>query len=93
MPDYQAQELPVRITACPQSPGACFAGHNYVSSDQWDTDFVIALLAVNFFLGIVGVVQVSRIVMHNSSKKSLPEQAEAVKEAAEQTIQVLELPT
>ncbi|KAH8885753.1 UPF0041-domain-containing protein [Thozetella sp. PMI_491] len=41
------------------------------------------LAAVNFFLGIVGVVQVSRIVSYNSSQKKLAETAkeDAVKVA------------
>ncbi|KAK2075262.1 hypothetical protein P8C59_009404 [Phyllachora maydis] len=35
------------------------------------------LAAVNFFLGLVGVVQVSRILVHRSAQKSLPEQVGA----------------
>ncbi|KAK4042501.1 hypothetical protein C8A01DRAFT_44513 [Parachaetomium inaequale] len=39
------------------------------------------LAAVNFFLGVVGVVQCSRILMWQQSQKGLPEAAEEVKEA------------
>lgn len=43
-----------------------------------DTDpMVYSLAAVNFFLGLVGVVQVSRILVHRSAQKSLPEQVGA----------------
>lgn len=38
---------------------------------------VYSLAAVNFFLGLVGVVQVSRILVHRSAQKSLPEQVGA----------------
>jgi len=42
----------------------------------------ILLAAVNFFLGMVGVVQITRIGMYNySSKKTLAEEVEPVKEA------------
>ncbi|KAI2632843.1 UPF0041-domain-containing protein [Xylaria nigripes] len=37
------------------------------------------LAAVNFFLGCVGLVQVTRIVMHNSSQKIEPAEADAKK--------------
>jgi hypothetical protein len=42
------------------------------------------LASVNFFLGLVGVVQVSRIVAYNSSQKKLTagQQVDAVKEGA-----------
>ncbi|KAK3298523.1 uncharacterized protein B0H64DRAFT_385391 [Chaetomium fimeti] len=39
------------------------------------------LAAVNFFLGVVGVVQCSRIIMWQQSQKGLPEKVEEVKEA------------
>lgn len=39
------------------------------------------LAAVNFFLGVVGVVQCSRIFLYRHSQKSLTETAEEVKEA------------
>ncbi|CAJ2504547.1 Uu.00g119410.m01.CDS01 [Anthostomella pinea] len=44
----------------------------------------ILLAAVNFFLGCVGVAQLTRIAIHNSSQKnqSLPEKAEAQVEQA-----------
>jgi len=44
----------------------------------------IMLASVNFFLGLVGVVQVSRILSYNSSQKKLTagEQIEAAKEGA-----------
>lgn len=47
-----------------------------------------SLAAVNFFLGIVGVIQVSRIVMYQQSlkKKSLPAVAAEVKEDAKDAI-------
>ncbi|KAK0729967.1 hypothetical protein B0H67DRAFT_17879 [Lasiosphaeris hirsuta] len=35
------------------------------------------LAAVNFFLGLVGVIQVSRIVMYNQSQKALTAKADA----------------
>jgi len=35
------------------------------------------LAAVNFFLGLVGVVQVSRIVMYNQSQKAIKAKADA----------------
>ena len=34
------------------------------------------LAAVNFFLGLVGIVQVSRIVMYNQSQKALKQKAD-----------------
>jgi len=40
------------------------------------------LAAVNFFLGIVGVIQCTRIGLWHQSQKALPEKAEEVKEAA-----------
>jgi hypothetical protein len=42
------------------------------------------LASVNFFLGLVGVVQVSRIFMYNSSQKKLTsgQQIEAAKDSA-----------
>jgi mitochondrial pyruvate carrier 2 len=42
------------------------------------------LASVNFFLGLVGVVQVSRIVAYNSSQKKLTagQQVDSVKEGA-----------
>ncbi|KAK0613067.1 hypothetical protein B0T17DRAFT_463523, partial [Bombardia bombarda] len=40
----------------------------------------ILLAAVNFFLGCVGVVQVSRIAMWHQSQKNLPSTVEEVKE-------------
>lgn len=44
----------------------------------------IMLASVNFFLGLVGVVQVSRIFAYNSSQKKLTagQQVDAVKEGA-----------
>jgi hypothetical protein len=48
----------------------------------------LSLAAVNFFLGIVGVVQVSRIVSYNMSQKNktvgdqVEEAKESVKEVA-----------
>ncbi|KAL1870269.1 hypothetical protein VTK73DRAFT_2718 [Phialemonium thermophilum] len=44
------------------------------------------LAAVNFFLGIVGVVQVTRIVLYHQSQKSLPQKAEEVKDEAKEAI-------
>lgn len=41
----------------------------------------VSLAAVNFFLGIVGVVQCSRIIMWQQSQKGLPEKLEEAKEA------------
>jgi mitochondrial pyruvate carrier 2 len=42
------------------------------------------LASVNFFLGLVGIVQVSRIFAYNTSQKKLTagQQIEAVKEGA-----------
>ncbi|KAJ2902779.1 hypothetical protein MKZ38_000133 [Zalerion maritima] len=42
------------------------------------------LAAVNFFLGIVGIVQVTRIGIHNFTKKDAEPLAAAIKEEAEQ---------
>jgi hypothetical protein len=42
---------------------------------------ISSLAAVNFFLGVVGVVQCSRILMWQQSQKALPAAAEEVKEA------------
>jgi hypothetical protein len=44
----------------------------------------IMLASVNFFLGLVGIVQVSRIAMYNASQKKLTagEQIEAAKDGA-----------
>jgi hypothetical protein len=44
-----------------------------------------SLAAVNFFLGIVGLVQISRIALYNSNKKEglVEEVKEEVKEAKE----------
>jgi len=44
----------------------------------------IMLASVNFFLGLVGIVQVSRIFMYNASQKKLTagQQVEAAKDSA-----------
>jgi hypothetical protein len=42
---------------------------------------MFSLAAVNFFLGVVGVVQCSRIIMWQQSQKGLPEKLEEAKEA------------
>jgi len=48
------------------------------------------LAAVNFFLGLVGVVQVTRIALYHQSLKNLPEQAkEEVKEAKEEVKEIV----
>jgi mitochondrial pyruvate carrier 2 len=49
------------------------------------------LASVNFFLGLVGVVQVSRIVAYNTSHKKLTtgQQVEAAKEGAVESAQGL----
>ncbi|KAK2751694.1 upf0041 domain protein [Colletotrichum kahawae] len=44
------------------------------------------LAAVNFFLGIVGVVQVSRILIWQSSQKSAGEVAQEIKEDAKEAV-------
>ncbi|PMD60851.1 UPF0041-domain-containing protein [Hyaloscypha bicolor E] len=51
----------------------------------------IMLASVNFFLGLVGVVQVSRIVAYNTSQKKLTagQQVEAAKEGAVESAQGL----
>jgi len=41
-----------------------------------------SLAAVNFFLGMVGVVQVSRILMYQQAQKALKEKEEAEASAA-----------
>lgn len=50
----------------------------------YDTDEVISLAAVNFFLGTVGVIQVSRILMWQRSEEGMNamQQLEAAKESA-----------
>ena len=50
------------------------------------TDTKDSLAAVNFFLGLVGIVQVSRIAMYHSAHKEEAAKVEATKEAAEETI-------
>lgn len=49
-----------------------------------------SLAAVNFFLGLVGIVQVSRILMWRSSQKELEAQAKGevadAKEAVKQVV-------
>lgn len=42
---------------------------------------MFSLAAVNFFLGVVGVVQCTRILMWQQSQKGLPAKVEEVKEA------------
>lgn len=46
------------------------------------------LAAVNFFLGLVGVVQVSRILIYNSSQKdkTLVDEAKEVKEEVKDAV-------
>ncbi|KAK3694816.1 hypothetical protein B0T22DRAFT_453504 [Podospora appendiculata] len=44
------------------------------------------LAAVNFFLGVVGVIQVSRIAMYHRSQKDLPSVVEEVKEEVKQAV-------
>ena len=56
VPDHQAQELPVQ--ALP---------HTRPSASS--TNLTTSLAAVNFFLGLVGLVQISRIAMYESEKK------------------------
>jgi len=41
-----------------------------------------SLAAVNFFLGMVGIVQVSRIAMYHQAQKALKEKEEAEASAA-----------
>jgi hypothetical protein len=47
---------------------------------------VISLAAVNFFLGVVGIVQCTRIAIWHQSQKGLPA-PEEVKEAVKETVQ------
>jgi hypothetical protein len=51
-----------------------------------------SLAAVNFFLGIVGVIQVSRIVMYNQSQKGSPLTVEAVKEDVKEEVKAIVKP-
>ncbi|KAK3393206.1 hypothetical protein B0H63DRAFT_457742 [Podospora didyma] len=44
------------------------------------------LAAVNFFLGLVGVVQVSRIAMYHQAQKGLPPVVEEVKEEVKEAV-------
>ena len=44
------------------------------------------LAAVNFFLGCVGVAQLTRIAMYNASQKKLPPQAEKEAEAVKDAV-------
>lgn len=75
MPHYQAQELPVRAII---SLGIF---------KHWLT-LHHSLAAVNFFLGLVGVVQVSRILSYESEKKKgLHGVVEDIKADAKETIQ------
>lgn len=46
------------------------------------------LAAVNFFLGVVGVVQCSRIIMWHQSQKNLPA-TEELKEKAEEKVEAV----
>ena len=71
--DHQAQEPPVRLTV----PIPCA-----VKTERLTSVLLLAysLAAVNFFLGGVGIVQVSRILMWQQSQKGLPEAVEQVKE-------------
>lgn len=41
---------------------------------------------MNFFLGCVGVIQVSRIVMYNQSHKGLPSTTDEVKEEVKEGV-------
>lgn len=67
--DHQAQELPVR-------PPSTQVYKNTPKPTNMNS-----LAAVNFFLGLVGIVQVSRILMYESDKKKgLVEVVEDVKE-------------
>jgi hypothetical protein len=81
--DHQAEELSVSYISFsarlrPAGPHACLGSGLTFS-------FLGRLAAVNFFLGIVGIVQVSRIVAYNQSKKKNPVQGaiEEVKQAAQ----------
>lgn len=46
----------------------------------------VSLAAVNFFLGIVGIVQVSRIVMYNQSQKNPPVDPVAIKDEVKEAV-------
>jgi hypothetical protein len=71
--DYQAQELSVRLTRIP-----------IFYSFQRETGLTKfnSLAAVNFFLGMVGIVQVTRITLYHQSQKNAPA-ASAVEEVKE----------
>jgi len=51
-----------------------------VGADQL-TDYLCSLAAVNFFLGVVGVIQCTRIGLYHQSQKALESKPEEAKEA------------
>lgn len=71
MLDHQAQELPVR--------------HEGSRKRNVSTN-LFSLAAVNFFLGVVGVVQCSRILMWQQSQKSVGDLAKDVKEDVKEAV-------
>ena len=82
VPDHQAKKHHVHLPL--PSPILPFPlSHTFQSVVSYPANEP-RLASVNFFLGLVGVVQVSRIVMYNSSQKKLTagEQIEAAKEGA-----------
>ena len=66
MLDYQAQELPV----CFHPPSPPITNITLIQTPN-------SLAAVNFFLGVVGVIQVSRILMWQQAQKKLEAEAAA----------------
>jgi hypothetical protein len=52
---------------------------------------ICSLAAVNFFLGVVGVIQCTRIAMYHQSQKNLPVAAELKEEAKEKVEEVKEI--
>ena len=82
VPDYQAQELPV-----------CFSfllPPSFHPHEKTNPPTPNSLAAVNFFLGMVGIVQVSRIVMWQQAQKKL--EAEAAVAAPGGVAKVEEVP-
>jgi len=93
VPYYQAKELPVRIRLAGALP-CCFP-RSFVPCSGLHLNCltnppVFRLAAVNFFLGCVGIVQMSRIAMYkmNKDKGGVTEAIADAKEEVKQTVEV-----
>ncbi|KAI0803828.1 UPF0041-domain-containing protein [Xylaria sp. FL0064] len=76
-----AENLSVTQNAALTATGAIWTRWCFVITPQ---NYLLA--AVNFFLGCVGIAQLTRIAMYNAAQKKLPQAAENKAQAIKETI-------